>query len=102
MVSMGQKLKMPKRCEKVLYDYNKLVGCIKPLQNTSNFEKRQDFKNGRKLPRCMGYSLCKIVSLGQKLKIPKRCEKRLYDHIKLDVCKKPLQKTPNISKMTPF
>ena len=46
----------------------------------------------------MGYSPCKMVSLGQKLKIPKRWENRYYDHIKLVVCKKPLQKTPNIRK----
>ena len=33
----------------------------------------------------------RMVSLGQKLKMPKRCEKRLYDHIRVVVCKKPLQ-----------
>ena len=35
---------------------------------------------------------CKMVSLGQKLKMPKRCEKWLYDHIRVVMCKKPLQK----------
>ena len=50
----------------------------------------------------MGYSQCKMVSLGQKLKMPKRCEKRLYDHITVVICKKPLQKTPNIEKMEAF
>ena len=39
---------------------------------------------------------------GQKLKIQKRCEKRLYDHIRVVVCNKPLQKTPNIRKITAF
>ena len=53
-------------------------------------------------PRRKGYSLCKMVSLGQKLKIPKRCEKRLYDHNRVVVCKKPLQKTPIIRKMRAF
>ena len=46
--------------------------------------------------------LCKMVSLGQKLKMPKRCEKRLYEHIRVVVCKKPLQKTPNIRKVWAF
>ena len=46
----------------------------------------------------MGYSPCKMVSLGQKLKMPKRCEKRFYDHIRVVLCKKPLQKTPNIGR----
>ena len=32
----------------------------------------------------------------------KRCEKQLYDRIKVVVCKKPLQETPNIRKMKPF
>ena len=39
---------------------------------------------------------------GSKLKISKRCEKRLYDHIKVVVCKNPLQKTPNIRKVRAF
>ena len=46
----------------------------------------------------MGYSPCKILSLGQKLKVPKRCEKRLFDLIKAVVRRKLLQKTPNIGK----
>ena len=46
----------------------------------------------------MGYSPWKMVSLGQKLKIPKRCEKRLCYHIRVVFGKKPLQKTPNIQK----
>ena len=48
------------------------------------------------------YSLCKMVSLGQKLKMPKRCEKRYYEHIRVVVSKKPLQKTPNIRKRKTF
>ena len=40
--------------------------------------------------------------LGQKLKMPKRFYKILYDHIRVVVCKKPLLKTPNIQKMRVF
>ena len=50
----------------------------------------------------MGYSPSKMVRLGQKLKMPTRCEKLLKEHIKVVACKKPLQTTPNIQKMTAF
>ena len=43
----------------------------------------------------MGYSLCKMVSLGQKLKIPKTCKKPLYKNIRVVLCKKPLEKKNN-------
>ena len=102
MVSLGQKLKMPKSCKKRLYDHIQVFVCKKPLKKHLIFEKWQHFKNGKNWPRCMGYSLCKMVSLGQKLKMLQRCEKRLYCHIKVVVCKKQLQKTPNIRKMTAF
>ena len=34
-----------------------------------------------KWPQCKGYSPCKMVSLGQKIKLPKTCEKLFYKHI---------------------
>ena len=51
---------------------------------------------------CKGYRLCKIVSLGQKLKWPKTCEKRFYKHVRVVLCKKPLEKAPNIREMRRF
>ena len=96
MLSLGQKLKMPKRCEKRFFDLIKAVVRKKHLI----LETRKQFQNGQNRPRCMGYSACKMLSLGQKLKMPKRCEKRFYDHIEVVVCKKLLQKTPSIRKMT--
>ena len=33
------------------------------------------------------YSLCKMVSLGQTLKMPKTCEKPFYKNIKVVLCK---------------
>ena len=50
----------------------------------------------------MGYSTCKMVTLGEKLKMPKRCEKRSYDHIRVGLSKKALQKTPNTGKIRGF
>ena len=49
---------------------------------------------------CQGYSHCKIVTLGQKLKFSKTCQKQLYKHIKVVLCKKQLPKTTNTRKMT--
>ena len=49
-------------------------------------------------PRVKGYSLCKMVSLGQKFKMPRRCEKRLYHHIRVVVCKKTRPKNTEYSK----
>ena len=53
-------------------------------------------------PQNMGYGPCKKISLGQKLKLLKRCEKRSYDLIRVVVSKKALQKTPNTENMTGF
>ena len=102
MVSLGQKLKMPKRCGKRFYYLIKVVMCKKPFRKTPNTRKWEHFENGQNLPRRKGYSRCKMVSLGQKLKMPKRCEKRLYNYFAVVVCKEPLRKTPNIRKMRVF
>ena len=66
------------------------------------FEKWDHFENWQKWPQWRGYSLCKTVSLAQKLKRPKTCDKRLYKHIRLVSCKKQLQKAANIWGMRPF
>ena len=47
-------------------------------------------------------AFAKLVILGQKLKMQKTCEKRFYNNIIVSLCKKPLQKTPNIQEMRPF
>ena len=168
MVSLSQKLKMPKTCEKRFYKNITVVLCKKPLEKTPNiprnemilkiaylakaiahakaiafakwsvwvknlkcqkhaknnstrtlelfcakngskkhqiFEKWDDFENR---PFCKGYnpfkgySLSKMVSLGQKLKMPKTCEKRFYKNIRVVLCKKRLKKTPNIREMRRF
>jgi len=40
-----------------------------------------------------------MVSLGQKFKKPKTCEKLSHKMIRIVHCKKPLEKTPNIGEM---
>ena len=112
MVSLGQKLKMPETCDKRLYKHIRLVLCKKRLQKlvlrkkrlqkAANIWEMRPFSKLPKPPKCKGYSLCKMVTLAQKLKMPKTCDKRLYKHIRLVLCKKRLQKAANIWEMRPF
>ena len=51
---------------------------------------------------CKGYSLCKILTLGQKLKFQKTCQNPFYKSFRVVLCKKPLQKTLNTREMRPF
>ena len=91
IATLGQKLKMPKTCEKRFYNHIRVVaknGSKKHLI----FEKWEHFENSQNWPRGKGYRLCKIATLGQKLKMPKTCEKRFYNHIRVVVCKKQARK----------
>ena len=99
MISVGQKLKVPKRCEKRLYDHIRADVCKKLLQKHLRFEKWEHYKNGQTSTWRKGYKLSKMVRLGQKLKIPRRCEKRLYDLIRVVFCKNAFRKTRNIPKV---
>ena len=66
------------------------------------FEKWETFENCQKWPPTKAYSLCKIVTLGQKLKMQEKMLKTFLQHIAVVLCKKRLQKTPNIRKMRAF
>ena len=99
MVSLGQKLKLPKICEKRLFKYNTVVVCKSASKKHLIFEKWDDNENGQKWPLCKGYGVCKVVSLGQKLKWPKICEKRLLKGNTVVVWKKRLERTFSIREM---
>ena len=43
-----------------------------------------------------------MVALGQKLKMPKTRKKPFYKNIRVILCKKALEKKPNIREMRPF
>ena len=43
-----------------------------------------------------------MLNFSPKLKFKKTCEKRLSKQITVVLCKKRLEKTPNIGKMTTF
>ena len=99
MVSLVQKLKWPKTSEKRFCKHVRVVLCKKPLEKSPNIQKWDHFENR---PSCKAYRLCKMVSLGQKVKRPKTCEKGFYKHVRVVLCKKALEKTPYIREMRPF
>ena len=100
----GTKIKNAKHMRKtILQEHQSCSVQKKPLENTQNIpEMRQFGKPAILQSPCKGYSLCKLVTLGQKLKMPKTCEKPFYRNIRVVLCKKPLKNTPNIPKMRQF
>ena len=102
MVSFRQKIKLPKTCGKRLYKHITVVLCKKRMEETANNRKMRRFWKLKKWPLCKGYSLCKMVSFRQKIKLPKTCGKRIYKHIKVVLCKKRMEQTANIRKMRRF
>ena len=68
----GSRIKIAKNMPKQLYKRIRDVLLKntgrRNIQEISNIQKVWRFLNWRKWPPCMGYSLCKILSLGQKLK----------------------------------
>ena len=68
-------------------------------RNNQILDKWDHFENR---PSCKGYRLCKMVSLGQKFKWPETCEKRFYKHVRVVLCKKALERPPNIGEMRQF
>ena len=102
LLSLGQNIKLPKTCENHFYKHIQVVLCKKRLKKQLIFEKWEHFDNGQKWPQSKGYSPCKILSLGQKIKLPKTCKKRFYKDIQVVLCKKSIQETVNIRKMRAF
>ena len=99
----GSKIKIAKKhakngCRITLQLYYAKNGPKKQV----TFEKWDHFENWQKWPQCKGYSLCRMVSFGPKLKMPKTCDKRLYKQIRIVLWKKRLQKAANIWEMRPF
>ena len=99
MVSLGQKLKMPKTWEKPFYKNIRLVLWKKPVEKHRIFEKWDDFENQ---PSCRGYCLYKMVTFGHKFKMLNTGEEPFSKNIRVVLCKKRLEKAPNIWEMRRF
>ena len=102
MVSLGQKIKLPWTCKKRFHKNNTDVLCKKRLQKTLNIREIGRVWKLEKWPQCKGYSLCKMVSLGQKIKLPWMRKKRFHKYNTDVLCKKRLQKTLNIRDIGRF
>ena len=68
-------------------------------KNHEIFKKIDHFENQ---PLCKGYSPCKMLTLGQKLKFQTTFQNTFYEPFRVVLCKKPLQRTQNIAEMTIF
>ena len=96
IVSFGKKLKFQKNMGKNDSLIMLALLCAKNrFKKHKIFQKWDDFENRRS---CKGYSLWKMVSLGQKLKLKKTCEKEFFNHVRVVLCKKPLQKNTKYSR----
>ena len=98
ILTLSQKFKFQKTCQNPFCKSLTLVLCKKQLEKTPNIREMRQVRKSAILQR-KGYSLCKMVSLGQKLKMPKTCEKPFYKNIKFFLCKETREKTPNIKEM---
>ena len=99
MVTLGQKLKMQKNMLKTFLQDIAVVLCKKRLEKTANILKMRAWQ---KWPPSKGYSLGKMVTLGQKLKMQKNMLKTFLQDIAVVLCKKRLEKTANTLQMRAF
>ena len=74
--------------------------CAKKRSKKHQILKKWDHFESRS--PCKGYSPCKILTLGQKLKFQETCQNPFYKSFTIVLCKKPLEKTPNIGEIRPF
>ena len=84
----------------------RVVLCKKPLEKANKYSRNETILKIGHLAKAIAHTkaigLCKMVSLGQKLKCVKTCEKHIYKHTRVVLCKKPLEKTANIREMRRF
>ena len=104
MVSLGQKLKYIKTCEK--HKHTRVVLWKNPLERNTkysiserNVENRPSCKG---YSPCKGYSLCKMVSLDQLLKCIKTCEKHILSTLELFCAKNRWKKHQIFEKWDDF
>ena len=95
------KIKIPKNMSKSILQiiYSCSVQKTAP-KNTKYSRNESILKIGHHA--CKGYSLCKILTLGQKLKFQKTCQNPFYKSFRVVLCKKRFQKKLNIREMRAF
>ena len=99
--TLAQKLKFQKTCQNQFYKAFRVVLCKKTAPKNTKYSRNESIlKVGHHA--CKGYSPCKILTLAQKSKFQETCQNPFYKSFTVVLCKKPLQKTPNIREMRAF
>ena len=96
----GSKIKIPKTCKKTILQEHYSSSVQKKLLKKNKYWRNENILKISQ--RTKGITHAKAVSLGQKLKMPKTCEKPFYKNFRVVQCKKPLEKTPNIPETRQF
>ena len=99
---MVRKLKMQINILKRFYKKLQLFYAKNGSKNQLLFKIWDHSENCQKWPSSKGYSLFKILTLSQKLKMQDNMLKTFFRHIAVSLYKKRLEKTANIQKMRPF
>ena len=101
-VYLSQKLKMSKTCGKRFYKNNRVILCKKPPEKNTKYWRIASYLKislrRKGYSPCKGFSLWKMVSLGQKVKRPKTSVKRLYKNMRVVLCKKTAWKNTKYSR----
>ena len=101
ILTLARKLTFQKTCQNPFYKSFTVVLCKNTAQRNSKYSRNESIlKIGHHA--CKGYSPCKILTLAQKFKFVKTCQNPFYKSFTVVLCKKPLQKTPNIREMRAF
>ena len=88
------KIKIPKNMSKSILQIIYSCSLQKTAPKNTKYSRNESiFKIGHH---------CKILTLGQKLKSQKTCQNPFYKSFTVVLCKKPLEKTPNIPEMRAF
>jgi len=113
MVSLGQKLKNAKNMRKTILQQPYSCSVQKTARKNTKYSRNESIlkighfervKAHAKAIAFSQWSLClsRIVSLGQKLKMPNTRENLFYKNSTVVLCKKRLEKTPNTREIRQF
>ena len=97
----GSKIKIPKTISKSILQIISSCSVQKSAPKNTKYSRNESILKIGNHP-CKGYSLCKILTLAQKLKFQKTCQNPFYKSFTVVLCKKPLQKTRNIRERRAF
>ena len=102
----GSKIKNAKNMRKTILQEQYSCSVQKTARKNTKYSRNETILKIGLLAKgyspCKGYSPGKMLSLDQKLKMPKTREKPFYKNVRVVLCKIPLEKTPNIRKMRHF